>query len=102
MSKKRSINLLSGPISSTFQAQCSPSSSLPIRRDSGEPYRSTSGSNIDNDKTDWTLFFYVRNRQVKNFSAPLCRKQILNNFMMSLLTEKKNSIPLKCYLNPSV
>ena len=57
MSKKRSINLLSSPISAKFQAQCSPSSSTPIRRDSGESYRSTSDSNIDNDKTDWTLCF---------------------------------------------
>ena len=87
MSKNRSINLLSSPISAKCQAQCSPSSSTPIRRDSGESYRSTSDSNIDNDKTDWTLFFCVKNRQVKNFSAPLCRKQILNNFIMSLLTE---------------
>ena len=52
MSKKRSISLLSSPISSKFQAQCSPSSSTPIRRDSGESYRSTSDSNIDNNKTD--------------------------------------------------
>ena len=57
MSKKRSINLHSSPISSKFQAQCSPSSSPPMRRDSGESYRSTSDSNIDNDKTDWTLCF---------------------------------------------
>ena len=56
MSKKRSTNLLSSPISSKFQAQCSLSSSTPIRRDGGESYRSTSDSNIDNDKTDWTLF----------------------------------------------
>ena len=87
MSKKRSINLLSSPISSKFQAQCSPSSPKPIRRDSGESYRSTSDSNIDNDETDWTFSFFVRNRQVKSFGAPLCRKQILSNFMMSLLTE---------------
>ena len=57
MSKKRSINLLSSPISAKCQAQCSPSSSTPIRRDSGESYRSTSDSNIDNDKTDWPLCF---------------------------------------------
>ena len=31
--------------------------STPIRRDSGESYCSTSDSNIDNDKTDWTLCF---------------------------------------------
>ena len=87
MSKNRSINLLSNPISSKFRAHCSPSSSTSIWRDSGASYRSTSDSNIDNDKRTRRFVFCVRNRQVKNFSAPLSQKQILNNFMMSLLIE---------------
>ena len=57
MSKKRGINLLSSPISSKFHTQCSPSSSTPIWKDSGESYCSKNDSNIDNDKTDWTLCF---------------------------------------------
>ena len=74
MSKKRSINLLSSPISAKCQAQCSPSSSTPIRRDSGESYRSTSDSNIDNDKTDWTLCF-------------LCQKQTSDILQWSALSK---------------
>ena len=74
MSKKRSINLLSSPISSKFQAQCSPASSTPIRRDSGESYRSTRDSNIDNDKTEWTLCF-------------LCQKQTSERLQCSVLSK---------------
>ena len=74
MSKKRSINLLSSSISSKFQAQSSPSLSTPMRRDSGESYRSTSDSNIDNDKTDWRLCF-------------LCQKQTSEKLQCSALSK---------------
>ena len=69
MSKKRNINLLSSPISAKFHAQSSASSSTPIRRDSGESYRSTSDSNIDNDKTDWTLCFLVQKQTSKKLQC---------------------------------
>ena len=74
MSKKRSINLLSSPISSKFQAQCSPASPTPMRRDSGESYRSTRDSNIDNDKTEWRLCF-------------LCQKQTSERLQCSVLSK---------------
>ena len=48
--------------------------STPIRRDSGESYRSTSDSNIDNDNTDWTLCF-------------LCQKQTSEKLRCSALSK---------------
>ena len=54
---------VSSPISSKFQAQFSPSSSTPIRRDRGESYRSTKDPNIDNDKTEWTLCFLCQKQK---------------------------------------
>ena len=74
MSKKRNINLLSSPISSKFHAQSSASSSTPIRRDSGESYRSTSDSNIDNDKTDWTLCFLCQKQTSEKLQCPALSK----------------------------
>ena len=80
MSKKRNINLLLSPISSTFQAQCSPSSSTPIRRDSGESCRSTSDSNIDNDKTDWTLCFLCQKQTSEKLQCSALSKADLKQF----------------------
>ena len=74
MSKKWSINLLSSPISSKFQRQFSPSSSTPIRRDSGESYGSTSDSNIDSDKTDWTLCFLCQKQTSEKLQCPALSK----------------------------
>ena len=73
MSKKRSINLLSSPISQNFKHNVH----LHCQHqygDSGESYRSTSDSNIDNDNTDWTLCF-------------LCQKQTSEKLRCSALSK---------------
>ena len=87
MSNKRSINLLSSPISSKFQAQYSPSSSTPTRRDKENNITQQVIQILIMIRRTVCFVFCIRNRQVKNFSAPLCQKHILNNFTMSLLTE---------------
>ena len=87
MSKKRSINLLSSPISQNFKHNVH----LHCQHQYGEIAENLIAQQvililIMITRTGRFVFF-VRNRQVKNFGAPLCRKQILSNFMMSLLTE---------------
>ena len=95
MSKKRSINLLSSPISSKFQAQCSPSSSTPIRRDSGESYRSTSDSNIDNDKTDWTFSFLCQKQTSEKLRCSALSKTDLKQFYDELADRIKEFHSIK-------
>ena len=87
MSKKRSINLLSSPFLQNFKHN------VHLRRQ--HQYGEIVENRIAQQeirilimiKRSGCFVFCVRNRQVKDFSAPFCRKQIVNNFMMSLLTE---------------
>ena len=101
MSKTRSINLLSSPISSKFQAQCSPSSSKPIRRDSGESYRSTSDSNIDNDETDWTFSFLCQKQTSEKLRCSALSKTDLKQFYDELADRIKEFHSIKMLPIPS-